>query len=224
MDDDEEVHGMYHQFWLAFFWEWLGGILVLLAPFFFMFLLLQWGTLGTISFAVVFLAGSLWLFRTWRVWYYSVLVMTDRRLVIVEQEGMLDRAVSQMNLDKINDISYRKRGLLQTLFNVGTLYIQIAGATSRTELNNLYDPAARQQELFGLQGDYVRESVQEFTEEDLFGIVKEIRTRVGERRWQRIQEGNWEDKKKFISEMGEKDKDKARAIEQFFGKEEHREE
>jgi hypothetical protein len=217
LDDDEEVHGIYHQFPLAFAWQWIGGLIVLLFPFFILFLVLPWGIIGTIILVILFLIGFFWLFRTWRIWYYSILVTTDRRLVIVEQKGILDRAVSQMNLDKINDISYRKRGIIDTTFNVGTLFIQISNSQQKTELKNIQNPARRQQELFGLQGDYVEESVEEFKEEDLFGIIKEIRSRIGERRWQRIQEGNWHDKKKFIEEVGEEDDDKARAIEQFFG-------
>jgi len=220
LDDDEEVHGIYHQFWLAFFWHWSGGFIILMSPFFLLYLFLQWGAIGSALLVVLFAIGAFWLFRTWRIWYFSMLVMTDRRLVIIDQRGILDRAVSQVNLDKINDISYRKRGALQTIFDVGSMFIQISNSPDKIELKNIYDPSKRQQELFGLQGDYIEESVEEFAEEDLFGIIKEIRTRVGERRWQRIQEGNWEDKKKFIKEVDQKDHDKARAIEQFFGKEE----
>jgi membrane protein YdbS with pleckstrin-like domain len=217
LDDDEEVHGIYHQFPLAFIWQWIGGITVILSPFFFLYLVLPWGTIGSAILVLLFLIGFFWLFRTWRLWYFSILIMTDRRLVIVEQQGILDRSVSQVNLDKINDISYRKRGIIETSFNVGTLFIQIANSQEKIELENIRFPSKRQQELFGLQGDYVEESIDEFKEEDLFGIIKEIRTRVGERRWQRIQEGNWHDKKKFIKEVEEEDSGKARAIEQFFG-------
>ena len=220
IDDDEEIHGMYHQFWLAFFWQWLLSLVVLLSPFFFLYLFIQWGAIGSAFLVVIFLIGLLWLGRTWRIWYFSMLVMTDRRLVILDQRGILDRAVSQVNLDKINDISYRKRGILQTVFNVGSLFIQISNSPDKIELKNIYDPGKRQQELFGLQGDYIEESVDEFTEDDLFGIIKEIKTRVGQRRWQSIQEGDWDKKKKFIKEMSEEDRQKAKAVEQFFGKEE----
>ena len=220
LDDDEEVSGIYHQFWLAFFWHWLGGGIILLCPFFLLYLLLQWGAIGSAVLVVLFAIGVLWLFRTWRIWYFSMLVMTDRRLVIIDQRGLLDRSVSQVNLDKINDISFRKRGVLQTIFDVGSLFIQISNSPDKIELKNIYDPSRRQQELFGLQGDYVEESVDEFTEDDLFGIIKEIKTRVGQRRWQSIQEGDWDKKKKFIKEMSEEDRQKAKAVEQFFGKEE----
>jgi hypothetical protein len=165
LDDDEQIHGVYHQFPLARIGSWIGSFLVLLSPFFFLSVFLPWGTIGSVFLVVLFLIGLFWLVRTWRMWYFSMLVMTDRRLVIVDQRGVLDRAVSQMNLDKINDISYRKKGILQTMFNVGSLFIQISNSNEKVELKNIHNPSIRQQELFSLQGDYIDDSAKELKKE-----------------------------------------------------------
>lgn len=217
LDDDELVVGIYRQFALAFFWHWLGAILFLLSPFFLLYPLLRFHGWGSGILTGLFFIGFFWLGRTWRIWYYSIMVSTDKRLVIIDQKGTFDRQVSQVSLDKINDISYRKKGLIQTIFNIGTLYIQISGALERTEIYNLLDPARCQKELFALKGEYHHQGA-EFTEADLMSIIREIRSRVGEDRWREIQEGEWSLKKELIEEVGSEDSKKARAIEQFFQK------
>ncbi len=217
LDDGEEPVEIYRQFALAFFWQWAGGLFFLLSPFFFLYPLLRIGGWGSLIMAFLFLIGLSWLFRTWKIWYYSIMLATDKRLVIVDQKGMFDRQVSQVELDKINDISYRKRGLVQTIFNIGTLYIQISGSLERTEIYNILDPALCQKELFAIKNESLRERSREFTESELLSIIKEIRSRIGEERWKVIQNGNWEAKKELIKEFGSKDSQRARAIEQFFG-------
>ncbi len=219
LQDEEEIRGVYHQFALAFFWHWLGATAVFLSSFFLLYLLLKWGTIGTILLALLFLGGLFWFVRTWRLWYYSILVLTDQRLIVLDQQGMFDRSVSQTNLDKINDVSYRKKGVLQTACNYGSLAIQVSSSADKLILKNLRKPALLQQEIFDLQSEYVDDPVTEFSEADLLSVMKEIRSRVGERRWKTIAEGEWELKQELIDEMSEESNEKARAIEQFFSRE-----
>ena len=153
LDDDEEVFGIYHQFALAFFWRWLVGFFLFLAPFFFLYLFLKWGALGSVLLISMFSIGVFWLFRTWRIWYFSFIAMTNKRLIIIDQRGILDRAVSQVDLDKIYDISYRHKGVLQTIFHVGSLYIT-PGNFEKVELKNMRYPANIQSQIYKLQKEY----------------------------------------------------------------------
>ncbi|OJI06161.1 hypothetical protein BK004_05065 [bacterium CG10_46_32] len=219
LDDDEDVRGVYHQFPLVFFWQWLGGILVFLSPFFFLYLFIQWGTIGSALLLLLFFAGAFWIFRTWRKWYYGVIGLTNKRLIIIKQEGILDRMVSQVDLDKIYDVTYRHRGILQNIFKVGILYLT-PGNFEKVELGQIYDPATIQKLILVTQQEFVARQTRENSGNDMTEVIREIRSMIGEDRWQKIQNGGDKEKQKLIDEISHKDREKALAMEQFFGEQE----
>ncbi|MEK7189118.1 MAG: PH domain-containing protein [Patescibacteria group bacterium] len=227
LDDDEDVRGVYHEFWLVYFWQWLGAFLLFLSPFFFLFLFLDWGSLGSALLLLLFFAGVLWLLRTWRRWYYGVIAITSKRVVIIRQAGLLDRTVSQVDLDKIYDVTYRRKGILQNIINVGILYLT-PGSFEKVELGQIADPASIQKLILKTQQEFMVQFAQasrpEPTHQDLLAVVREIRSLVGEERWQRIASGDADERQELIDEVAAKSAEKARAIEQFFGKEDHEEE
>lgn len=216
--EGEEIIGVYHQFLLAYFWQWLIGLVLFLASFFFMYLFLRWGMVGTAILLISFAAGVFYLMRTYRVWYNSALILTAEKIVVVTQTGHFDRTVAQVLLDKINDVSYRQRTMWQSLFDFGTVSIQVTASGEKLNIPNLRRPALIQQALFDAQAGALSHDKVEFTEAELLGVIREIRSRIGENRWQDIISGNWEIKQDLIDEVREEDDDRARAIEQFFKK------
>lgn len=219
LKEGEEIKACYHQFFLAWFWQWLGAFLVFLSPFFFLYLLLRYGLAGQIILLAFFGIGVMWLTRTWRLWQGSVLVVTTHRLVMVRQKGIFDRTFSQISLDKINDVSFRQKSFWQTFFNYGAILVQISASPEKLVLLNIRRPAEVQQVIFDLQRNFGRKEREEFSEAELLAIVREIRNRVGEARWRQIIEGEWELKQDLIDEVREDDPSRAQAMQQFFRKE-----
>lgn len=216
--DNEEVAGIYHRFMLADFWHWLTGAALFLGPFFFMYLFLRAGAIGLLLLLAPFVAGIFYLLRTYRIWRNSALLVTNEKIVVLTQTGYFDRTVAQVLLDKINDVSYRKRTLWQSLFDFGTVSIQVTASGEKLNILNLRRPAQIQQTIFNAQAAYLSHDKTEFTEAELLGVIREIRSRIGENRWQDIIAGNWEIKQNLIDEVRKKDDSRARAIEQFFRK------
>ncbi|OGY92291.1 MAG: hypothetical protein A3H70_03575 [Candidatus Komeilibacteria bacterium RIFCSPLOWO2_02_FULL_48_11] len=151
LKENETVRGVYHQFVLAYFWQWLGGAVVFLSPFFFLYLILKWGPTGQALLAVLLVIGLFWLGRTYRLWSGSRFVITTEKIMNISQLGFFDRTVSQILLDKINDVSYRKKGFWQTVFNYGTLAIQVSASPEKLVVKNIRQPAAVQQALLDAQ-------------------------------------------------------------------------
>jgi hypothetical protein len=71
-----------------------------------------------------FLAGCLILLPYWVTWYYSVFIVTDKRLIQITQKGFLHRAVVDMGLNQIQMINYQVAGLEETLLGFGTIVMQ----------------------------------------------------------------------------------------------------
>lgn len=59
--------------------------------------------------------------------YFDVQIVTDRRIIDVNQNRLFDRQLSELNLEDVEDVSIQISGALPTLFNYGDVVIQTAG-------------------------------------------------------------------------------------------------
>jgi len=77
----------------------------------------------------------------WMDYYFDAWIITDRRLIDVEQVGLFRRSVSETRLEKIQDVTFEIKGLFGTLFHYGSINVQTAGATQNFSINKVSDPA-----------------------------------------------------------------------------------
>ncbi len=66
-------------------------------------------------------------FVVWTHYYLDLWVITDRRIIAVEQIGFFNRTVAIFRLERLQDIEFSIKGLIQTFFNFGTISAQTAG-------------------------------------------------------------------------------------------------
>ncbi len=59
--------------------------------------------------------------------YFDIQIVTDRRIVDVNQNRLFDRELAELNLEDVEDVSIKISGTLPTLFNYGDVIIQTAG-------------------------------------------------------------------------------------------------
>lgn len=90
---------------------------------------------------------SIWLLLLWVVffiewtdYYLDLWVVTDRRILDVEQKGFFHREVTSFGFRQIQDITVETRGLLETFFKFGTLHIQTAGHDRDIIIKDASDP------------------------------------------------------------------------------------
>lgn len=72
--------------------------------------------------------------------YLNIHIVSEDRIVDIDQTGLLYREVSELNIETIEDVSSQKKGLLGNIFNYGTVYVQTAGAVERFEFDNVAHP------------------------------------------------------------------------------------
>jgi hypothetical protein len=78
---------------------------------------------------------------SWTGYYLDLWVITDRRIIVVEQIYYFNRKVSNFRLERLQDIKVTIKGLIPTLLNYGTIKAQTAGANENNfESINLPDP------------------------------------------------------------------------------------
>ena len=66
----------------------------------------------------------------WTNYYLDLWLVTDKRLISVDQTGLFYREVTTLPFANVQDVTIEQRGILQTLLNFGTLTVQTAGPTT----------------------------------------------------------------------------------------------
>lgn len=81
------------------------------------------------------LASALWYLFLWTTAFYiitlyalNIVIVTDRRIIENEQHAFFHRKVSELHLYRVQDISVRTHGLVETLFAFGDLAVQSAAS------------------------------------------------------------------------------------------------
>ncbi len=73
-------------------------------------------------------------------YYYDLLIVTDRRLLDIDQNSLFSRNISELALEQVEDVSSPTSGILQTLFDFGDVVVQTAGAKEKFTFKGVYRP------------------------------------------------------------------------------------
>lgn len=79
----------------------------------------------------------------------SVLLITNQRVIYLDQKNFFQRKIVETNLDKIQDVASDTNGAIKTALGYGNLIIRTAGASQGTEIvvQNIPNPYQAQQEI-----------------------------------------------------------------------------
>ena len=98
-------------------------------------------TLLTLISQVYYLGLVIASFMIWVLHYLNLHIVSEKRIVDIDQRGLLKHEVSELNLDTIEDVTSDTQGLFGNILNYGTVYVQTAGAVERFEFENIPNPA-----------------------------------------------------------------------------------
>ncbi|MBI4785460.1 MAG: cyclic nucleotide-binding domain-containing protein [Chloroflexi bacterium] len=125
--------------------------------------------LVAIWFILLLLAGF-WLWYMYEDWKNDIYRVTDDRIVDIERSPLgIEIKQSETTLDRVQDISYVRQGVLAMIFNFGDLVIETAGA-GKFVFYDIRDPQGAIQEIFrrrdvhksGQQREQARQERREF--------------------------------------------------------------
>lgn len=78
--------------------------------------------------------------RAWMSYYLDVTIVTERRLVDINQQGIFVRRISEQSLLRVQDVSARQQGFFHHALNYGHLFIETAGSQPNFEIHNISRP------------------------------------------------------------------------------------
>lgn len=147
--EDEKIHIVVRQHWVVLLkkfliWFIFAAGLVLFRQFGQTYLPgLFEGDLGKVTklfMQVYTLFLALSLFLIWLIYYLNVQIITDRRIVDVDQVGLFFHEVSELHIENIEDVTSDVSGILGNIFNYGMVYVQTAGSRERFEFDQVPNP------------------------------------------------------------------------------------
>lgn len=86
------------------------------------------------------LAIWIYCFLIWVDYYFDIWVITDERIINIEQKGLFMRRVSAAKYEKIQDVTVEVKGFLQTVINFGDVRVQTAGEMENIVFRRVSDP------------------------------------------------------------------------------------
>lgn len=143
--ENEEIIKIVRRYPLTCTFSILITLILVAGVFFFLSLFFSWGPIGVALFLAILLLGIIYGTREFVLWYFNAFIITNQRVIDVDQRGFFDRIVSEAPYEKIQDVSYRVKGIFQTLFHYGNIQVQTAGTALRLELKNIYQPGKIQE-------------------------------------------------------------------------------
>lgn len=69
----------------------------------------------------------MYVFYVWTDYYLDIWIITNKKIMTVEQKGFFNREVSTINLSKIQDVSTKVKGIVETFMGFGDLQVETAG-------------------------------------------------------------------------------------------------
>lgn len=92
-------------------------------------------------------------FVFWTDYYLDILIVTNKRIIDIEQKGFFNRELAIVRLEKVQDITVQIKGILATFLDFGDLRIQTAGESREFIVKNLPNPNEIRKIIYGLHSE-----------------------------------------------------------------------
>lgn len=119
------------------------------------FAFVQWGISrpSIIILTIIGLAGLLYALYVWFGWWNTVYLLTDQRVIVVTQRGLLSRRIEDYSLEKIQSVASDTSGMAGTVLNFGAVMLAIMGIKEPVALSYIEDPYAFQERVLAARKD-----------------------------------------------------------------------
>lgn len=95
-------------------------------------------------------------FVTWFNYYYDFWILTTERILDIDQVSLFNRVVSEVRLERIQDMTSEVPGFIPTLLNFGNLFIQSAGEMERFAMEQISNPVEMRRTISNLQEQSIK--------------------------------------------------------------------
>jgi uncharacterized membrane protein YdbT with pleckstrin-like domain len=80
------------------------------------------------------------LFAVWTDYYLDIWIVTNRKLVSIDQIGLFNREISTLRMERIQDVTFSINGIVATLLNFGDIHVQTAAEEREFVMRGIAHP------------------------------------------------------------------------------------
>ncbi len=99
-----------------------------------------WGPVGTLILSTYLLVVAVITMAQISDYYLDSWIVTNERIINIEQMGLFSRKISEMRLNQVQDITSEMKGFLETFLTYGDVIIQTAGEKVEFHFKNIDNP------------------------------------------------------------------------------------
>lgn len=158
LEEDEKIILEERKHWFILLIETFFLIILAIMPS--ALFILKWSKVP-INLYLVLILISIWLlflwiafFVIWTDYYLDVFILTNKRIVKMEQNGFFNREASTLSLDKIQDVTMDMKGMIMTFLNIGNISIQTASENPEFIIKGLRSPEKIKEAIMNEYGKY----------------------------------------------------------------------
>jgi uncharacterized membrane protein YdbT with pleckstrin-like domain len=159
---NERILGSYRKAWIVFLTTVLLAFFLFLAPLILFFLSRFISFLPPLPLSIASVIVTLW---WWIVWtgsfiaftnyYLDVFVVTNERIMHIEQLGLFRRRIAELRLERIQDVTIEQFGFLATMLHFGTIRVQTAAETEEFVFSSIPEPMRVKELIMAAQREAV---------------------------------------------------------------------
>ncbi len=153
LEPNEMIQRTVRKHWFILFSRTFGIILAGLVPYILLAIFLSSDTLAALfsgahvnSRLVSFFAGAwflvVWmaLFGIWTDYYLDMWIITNMRLIAIDQQGFFRRSVASFRFERLQDVTVEIHGFIPTLLDFGRIKADTAGHTDSFDIWGVLKP------------------------------------------------------------------------------------
>ena len=165
--DNEHVVLELRRHWFIFFLETIFLVIFICLPFVVLTFLTTNGVLETYPAITVWFkfATAAWFLFTWVaffiLWtnfYLDVWIITNKRIIDVEQYALFRREIIEFRIENIQDVSIHVNGFIPTMLGYGDILAETAGEQRHCTIKDAPRPEKVKNLLSSLQADLVAQA------------------------------------------------------------------
>lgn len=99
------------------------------------------GILLVMGASLYYLFVSVYAFHSWLDYSLDVWIVTNERILNIEQLGLFSRVTSELPIDAIQDVTVEVHGALPTMLQYGDVHVQTAAETPRFLFDDVPNPS-----------------------------------------------------------------------------------
>lgn len=154
----------------SFLWPAFKTFLILIIPFFFVSWLFS-NPVGLLIFIVWLVVGVGYGLHKWVEWYLDLFILTDQRIIRIDQKGLFNRKVIEYSYDNIENVTYEISGVLAMAFGYGDVKVQSSENKNEITIDKVPDPKKVQEMINTVQSKIVEEKG--FSAQELIEMIAE---------------------------------------------------